>query len=348
MDVINTILYVFVDHSETSSLSTLKSTSIFTPSPEPHLPSYLSLACTVNGYSPITNYDPERLSKSRDASPHRLQDHEHLTTTTTSTHRVQQNLLSPPNTVHFPTASVKPLEHMSEQAMEHHKQIYTTSESLRIVREVHSFSKTITSSAASETISKENGTFNKHSKFFKNETEIVSTNGQKCTSESIVQDFLNTKESKSFIQQRVERLYGPCALAQGFFVTKRHRSKHSESQSDKDLNISTDDKHSQSLCDKFDENASTETTMKQSCSSPALPVLRHLRPEFRAQLPIIKTRKSVDGNISKSTSEPKIADEAKVVNQQQCLETPETAVIQGKGATNGVHKNELSGKQEAE
>lgn len=336
------LLYVFIDHSETSSLSTLKSISIFTPSPEAHLPSYLSLACTVNGYSPITNYDPERLSKSRDASPHRLPEHEHLIATTTPTHRVQRNLLSPPNLTHFPTATVKPLESMSEQTMEHHKHLFSTSETLRINREVHSFTKTITS--ASGTISKENGTFDKHSKFFKHEAEIVSTNGQKCSSESIVQDFLNTKESKSFIQQRVERLYGPCALAQGFFVTKRQRSKHSESQSDKDLNVSTDDKHSQSLCDKFAENETTETTMKQSCSSPALPVLRHLRPEFRAQLPIIKTRKSADGNISKSTSEPKIGNEGKVINRRQSNETPETAVIPGNDMKNDIHKNALLGR----
>lgn len=309
---------VFIDHSEASSLSTLKSISILTPTPEPHLPSYLSLACTVNGYSPITNYDSERLSKSRDASPHRLPEHDHLTATTPTHHRVQRNLLSPPNLIPLPTVLAKSLDNnMSEHKIEHHhKQIFSATETLRVVnsREVHSFSKTVITSG-SGTVSKENGsTFDKHSKFFKHEAEIVSTNGQKCSSESIVQDFLNTKESKSFIQQRVERLYGPCALAQGFFVTKRQKSKHSESNSDKNLNVSTDD----SLCD----NETAEASMKQSCSSPALPVLRHLRPEFRAQLPIMKTRKSVDGNISKSNSDPKIADEAKVGNnQQECIET---------------------------
>lgn len=323
----------------------MKSVSILASSPEPHLPSYLSLACTVNGYSPITNYDPERLSKSRDASPHRLPEHDYLTATTTPTHRVQRNLLSPPNLINLSTVSVQqqqqqPTKSMSEQTMEHHKQIYSTTETLRVVsREVHSFTKTMTASASTE-----NGIHN--SKFIKHEAELVSSNGQ-CSSESLVQEFLSTKESKSFIQQRVERLYGPCALAQGFFVTKRQKSRHSESNSDKDLNISTDDKPSKSVCDKFGENETggdALASMKQSSSSPALPVLRHLRPEFRAQLPIIKTRKSGDGSMAKSSSEPKIADEAKVVSQRECNVTPEQAVIPGNDVVNNINKNASPGK----
>ncbi|XP_067003721.2 uncharacterized protein [Anabrus simplex] len=69
--------------------------------------------------------------------------------------------------------------------------------------------------------------------------------------------------NKSFIQQRVERLYGPGALAQGFFRRTRSLSKsHDESQ---------------------EVDASPSTT---PASTPGLPVLRHLRPEFRAQLPL--------------------------------------------------------------
>lgn len=81
--------------------------------------------------------------------------------------------------------------------------------------------------------------------------------------------------TKSVVQQRVERLYGPGALAQAFI--KRMSGSMPKSPS-------TDD-HSQVT--------PTENDVKDVCSSspPALPVLRHLRPEFRAQLPIGRTRR---------------------------------------------------------
>ena len=93
---------------------------------------------------------------------------------------------------------------------------------------------------------------------------------------------LNTSSNteKSFIQQRVERLYGPGALAQGFFfkrsTTKLNASDSSFNKSSNNSDISTD-------------NANAEESLKN------LPVLRHLRPEFRAQLPVVSSRKPTDG-----------------------------------------------------
>ncbi|XP_063222343.1 uncharacterized protein LOC134530941 [Bacillus rossius redtenbacheri] len=72
---------------------------------------------------------------------------------------------------------------------------------------------------------------------------------------------------KSFIQQRVERLYGPGALAQGFFIRT------------KGLLRDPDDQVSEDALD-------AEVPVRVTSSSPALPVLRHLRPEFRAQLSV--------------------------------------------------------------
>lgn len=82
-------------------------------------------------------------------------------------------------------------------------------------------------------------------------------NQSKCTSEtSMRQEYSNGTETKSFIQQRVERLYGPGALAQGFLVMNRRLSESEQKQ-----NVSTE-KHSKSLTDKLlDEE--TEPTMKQ-------------------------------------------------------------------------------------
>nr|CAD7454104.1 unnamed protein product [Timema tahoe] len=110
----------------------------------------------------------------------------------------------------------------------------------------------------------------------------LDTSQQSSSSETLLNSSWLTigGVNKSFIQQRVERLYGPGALAQGFFRrTKVH------------------------LKDEEDEMDSSEppTAIRGSGSSPALPVLRHLRPEFRAQLSLstIAKRQQLDNTKSK-------------------------------------------------
>lgn len=90
-----------------------------------------------------------------------------------------------------------------------------------------------------------------------------------------------TSSEKSFIQQRVERLYGPGALAQGFFFK---RSTSRLNTSDSSFNKSSNNN------DVSTDNANTEESLKN------LPVLRHLRPEFRAQLPVVSPRRPTDGS----------------------------------------------------
>lgn len=157
---------------------------------------------------------------------------------------------------------------------------------------------------------------------------ITNINGQtKTTSESVRQEFTNG-QSKSFIQQRyalttnnaaqiihsyfcrVERLYGPGALAQGFFVSRRLKNRLSESETEREPERTDTGKHSKSMQDQILLDDDLEPSMKQSSSSPTLPVLRHLRPEFRAQLPIISPRKEV--SMPKSITVPKLKDEVKV------------------------------------
>ncbi|KAF3429925.1 hypothetical protein E2986_02881 [Frieseomelitta varia] len=92
----------------------------------------------------------------------------------------------------------------------------------------------------------------------------------------------STSSEKSFIQQRVERLYGPGALAQGFFF---RRSTSKLSNTDSSFNKSNSNNN-----DVSTENANTEESLKN------LPVLRHLRPEFRAQLPVVSPRRPTDGS----------------------------------------------------
>lgn len=93
---------------------------------------------------------------------------------------------------------------------------------------------------------------------------------------------LSSNSEKSFIQQRVERLYGPGALAQGFFFK---RSSSNSLSSDSSFNKS----HNSNNNNLSTDNANTEESLKN------LPVLRHLRPEFRAQLPVVSPRRPTDG-----------------------------------------------------
>lgn len=92
---------------------------------------------------------------------------------------------------------------------------------------------------------------------------------------------ISSSSEKSFIQQRVERLYGPGALAQGFFF-KRSTSRLNASESSFNKSSNNNDVSA--------DNANAEESLKN------LPVLRHLRPEFRAQLPVVSPRRPTDGS----------------------------------------------------
>lgn len=222
-------------------------------------------------------------------------------------HRTYSNLLSPPNLIHLPTVKLNLEEKLAVPTMENRTIIIASSTKTTSVSQVknHSITKQVAG------ISEEGGSYHRHNEFKKFETKALYS---KYSTET--KEFLNTRESKSFIQQRVERLYGPGALAQGFFATKRQKSKNSELYSEQNFNASTEDgNYAKSFSDNFGENEVRGTPMKQSCSSPALPVLRHLRPEFRAQLPIISPRKHVKEYITKSNTVTKFADQAEVIAQ---------------------------------
>ncbi|XP_014212058.1 uncharacterized protein LOC106641967 [Copidosoma floridanum] len=104
---------------------------------------------------------------------------------------------------------------------------------------------------------------------------------------------------KSFIQQRVERLYGPGALAQGFY--KRGGSPRTNGSKLAALNASYgvdksiigNNNHNNNNNDTSVVDEATLRDEEESLRS--LPVLRHLRPEFRAQLPVVSPRRPTDG-----------------------------------------------------
>lgn len=113
---------------------------------------------------------------------------------------------------------------------------------------------------------------------------------------------------KSFIEQRVERLYGPGALAQGFHANRRSMEKTVLSERNIYSNTPT---RLGSGCTgnsplkamngngtggiytpkRVAPNQGTDEENEKHLED-TIPVLRHLRPEFRAQLPISSPKRS--------------------------------------------------------
>lgn len=288
-------------------------------SPEPELttakkPSYLGLACSISGYSGITRYDSKLREgfRSRDSSPGTR-----LITRDTSPagFRSNENLSVP--TSHPPKSqSISPLamerqngftngvkeECKVETYRESRSTISMTCQGYSEVDKGVSLHATFPelSPIRMSTPSKRSpglspmmscGQQNKSmGTGFSPKHGVVNLSGASFSDTSILNgssvevesQVINTSSSseKSFIQQRVERLYGPGALAQGFFfkrsITKLNTSDSSFNKSSNNNDTSTD-------------NANTEESLKN------LPVLRHLRPEFRAQLPVVSSRKPTDG-----------------------------------------------------
>lgn len=195
-----------------------------------------------------------------------------------------------------------------------HDEFYSTTKTMTFLSNTESRFSNIYITKDSTDSCIENGHHSIQTKCVSFESKNITTiNGQtKCTSETAVKkEYSNGSETKSFIQQRVERLYGPGALAQGFFVTKRQKNQLSECEDDKSVKGELE-KHSKSMTAAL-LDAEPEPMMKQSTSSPTLPVLRHLRPEFRAQLPIISPKKGItEGVLQKSVTIPKLKDEAEM------------------------------------
>lgn len=316
-------IFLFLEWSEASSLRTLRSESIqeteTTPQETQKLPSYLSLACTVNGYSSTINYDPERLARSRDTSPHRLHDHDIIQHQPIVAYTIHNNLLSPPNLVPLPTATtpktfhIKTKDHhhqsnaMAEQTTtittHHHQEFYSSTKNMSYInKETHNFSSSIFSTDSVDACLDNNRKNLINNKSYENNKSYSYTNNQ---SNDATTQIYSKVEDKSFIEQRIERLYGPGALAHGFLVMKKHNRSFEMDKDEK-----TVEHHSKSMLDKLVEDDSSDGPMKQSTSFPTLPVMRHLRPEFRAQLPIISPKKNIE-TISKSNTIPIIKEECK-------------------------------------
>lgn len=287
-------------------------------SPEPEQltvkkPSYLGLACSISGYSGINRYDSKLREgfRSRDSSPGTR-----LITRDTSPASFRSNeYLNVPAHPHPPKSqSISPLamdrQNGFSNGLKEECKVEAYRESRNSIGIYQGYSEvdkgvlttfpeispviSSTPTKRSPGVSQMMSCSQQQNKHFSvtspkrdaaslasaslNETNVLNGSTEEVGSQVIT----NTPSSeKSFIQQRVERLYGPGALAQGFFFKRSNtRLNTSDNVSNKSSNNN----------DVSVENANTEESLKN------LPVLRHLRPEFRAQLPVVSPRRPTDGS----------------------------------------------------
>ncbi|XP_060651999.1 uncharacterized protein LOC132788546 isoform X1 [Drosophila nasuta] len=249
-------------------------------------PSYLNLACCVNGYSNLTTYDSkirQDINKSREVSPIRP-------STSSLQYCKRSNSLAAPVLHTMPIHTKQPITAASNTANK-----YTT-----LINEAH------------------NNNNNNHSNGLLENGDHLYSNGAAGDKSH------GTTTTSSFIQQRVERLYGPGALAQGFYSPKKHSSSLSPvprqkktqyqqheldvppqstelSRKFKQLSPSKDyGEFRKKLQNNCTQTATARSQLETSAAATTghngdvdLPVFRHLSHEFRAQLPTVSPKRSV-------------------------------------------------------
>lgn len=254
-------------------ITTILSTNEGFPSSPIKKPSYLNLACCVNGYSNLTTYDSklrQNINKSREVSPNRPITHTlHYT-------RGDGNYLVVP--IPVPVINDRKGNNMMNMnsLISPEKKFFTSTKS-----------------------PEQNGkdvTDNVNTKSYFASTKYFSSSSSTTT--TIVKEDVEIKSPKSFIQQRVERLYGPGALAQGFYSPKRSNSDSSSSVlSERSQNSTNTVKQTKIFKTEYKNGVSSvnkfEVENLEVDDEQSLPVLRHLRPEFRAQLPILSPKRSI-------------------------------------------------------
>ncbi|XP_052842660.1 disks large-associated protein 1 isoform X2 [Drosophila gunungcola] len=188
-------------------------------------PSYLNLACCVNGYSNLTTYDSkirQDINKSREVSP-----------------------------------------------------IRPSTSSLQYCRRSHSLAAPVLHSMPSPV-----GKYNPIEPNIKSNDRNVDNGADRGVSNG----------NGSFIKQRVERLYGPGALAQGFYSPKKNSvspSPASERTSKQQLEAESPQSSELSATARLAD----PLPISIQSADVDLPVFRHLSYEFRAQLPSVSPKR---------------------------------------------------------
>ncbi|XP_057379388.1 uncharacterized protein LOC130701428 [Daphnia carinata] len=221
-------------------------------------PSYVSLSCAVSGYSGLNRYDsrirsrdnsrdgnrlPLCLTKSRDSSPTRSSRHDF------KTRKSSGGLLLSDITAN----AASPIEYQQQQQQNQQWNGRSKSVDRGYLRQNFlngylQYKPPTVPSPSTTTVAANN-----------------EERGRVRIRSSTVPHQGTQPDSKSVIQQRIERLYGPAALAGGFFLVKSPLKTSKEPLKNIPLH---------------NNNNTQETT--DGCATP--PVFRHLNAEFRQQL----------------------------------------------------------------
>lgn len=288
-------------------------------------PSYLNLACCVNGYSNLTTYDSklrQNINRSREVSPIRPIIH----TLQYSRHGADANggqyLVVP-----------VPMPIINDSSSSTNRVTTTTNPA--------SFAAHMIIATTTSDMSRTNAPVGAAG------AECTGlTPGRRLPTAAAVAEQL-PESPKSFIQQRVERLYGPSALAAGFYSPKRSNggapTDGASILAERSLNAVNTGKaagsnghHHGGSATHISSSASKlfktdyhlnggRTSTENDGEQQSLPVLRHLRPEFRAQLPIVAS--------------PKRSPPAKQSGGSDATMTMTTTTVTNNGATTTVGDN---------
>lgn len=267
-------------------------------------PSYLNLACCVNGYSNITTYDSkirQDINKSREVSPIRP-------SSSSLQYCKKNNSLAPPVLLAMPNVNLTSPQAATNGVM--------------------------TSIGTKYTIIENNNHTSSNGDSLHNISagDDVGGGGGSCGS----------SVKRSFIQQRVERLYGPGALAQGFYSPKKIRDSPQRLSKTNGHENGTDGGATSELARKFQElspskdynqfrkklysngRPSIPTSLSSSSSDNVnsennnidLPCLRHLSQEFRAQLPMVSPKRNFSRTSPQREMQPLAVNSSSTVTTQ--------------------------------
>lgn len=261
-------------------------------------PSYLNLACCVNGYSNLTTYDSkfrQSINKSREVSPIRPITH------TVQYNRGESNYLVVPVPMPIINDHNRTTSMMDAHTILSPEKRFFSQQTQQKMLDMNATTTPTTKTATSMTGGRDitdNINSNGCTAYFK-KTMMTSTTSTTMTSNKDGGN--DAAAAKSFIQQRVERLYGPGALAQGLYSPKKPKQFEENGASVSLASILVEKSQNSSKFNGYSANtyatngsstADVENVNLDASNEAPLPVLRHLRPEFRAQLPMLSPKRT--------------------------------------------------------
>lgn len=291
----------------TTSPQVAETTSTTAATPDGALPnkkpSYLNLACCVNGYSNLTTYDSklrQDINKSREVSPSRP-------------------IIA---TLHYNRSSEGGNFQLTAPTLSYISMNNTINNNLSngsTGRMVNGRNGTTTGPDVTDNVSSAATMFNGNGFGSGLRTKVISSQSQ-ISSNNVRESSERVVVKKSFIQQRVEKLYGN---AEGVVINKQIYTNNSGSTNERKYlnNIANENVVANKTCyttpasavhlngtattngssngngvgvvtkENLDVNSKEFAGVGGDPDMEALPVMRHLRPEFRAQLQLYSPKK---------------------------------------------------------